>query len=297
MVQDLINILVLGSIYTLFAIGMSLAWGTIGILNFAHGAIFMFSAFLGYLIVRDHRLPMIAVLVIGALAGAAMSMIIEAFAFQPIIRHAKTHAAAELQILIGGIGVASIPLALAQKETKSNPFGFDQGSFAVKVYVFGANRISNVQIIILITTLVVSVGIVRWLQVSRTGLALRSIGVDPETAALMGVNRRKLSLGTMAVAGGLAGIAGVLLTYNFSSLAPESGEPLLIKAFAAVVLGGLGSVSGTIAGCFILSLCEVEIQRHTSYGSWVDALSFGLIFIVLLVRPQGLLGKREVRRA
>ena len=295
MAQDLINALALGSIYLLFALGMSLAWGTIGILNFAHGSIFMFSAFTAYLVVNQIRLPMIAVILIAAAAGAIMSLAVQVLAFEPILRRAKDHRAAEMQILIGGIGVAGVPLAIAQEYTKSNPFGFSNSSFQTVVYTFAGVRVTNVQIIVVVLALVLGLGIGRWLHVSRNGLALRSIGVDPEISSVMGIDNRRLARVTMTIAGALGGLAGALLTYNLNAITPESGETLILKAFAVIILGGVGSVAGVIVGSYVLAIAETIVLTQTS-GLWVDAVSFGLIFLVLLVRKEGLFGRREVRR-
>lgn len=295
MLQDLIGAVALGSIYLLFALGMSLAWGTIGVLNFAHGAIFMFAAFVGYLLVGAVSLPMVAVIVIGALVGAALSLAVQVLAFEPILKRAKDHRTAEMQILIGGIGVAAVPLAIAQEQTKSNPFGFSAGSFDVKTYVFGDLRITNTQIIIFVTAILLGGAIGRWLRTSRHGLALRSIGVDAEVAAMMGVDRRRLALVTMTVAGALAGLAGVLFTYNLGAITPESGDTLLLKAFAVIILGGVGSMAGVVVGSYFLAFAETLVLTQTS-GLWVDAVSFGLIFLVLMLKTEGLFGRREVRR-
>ena len=112
---------------------------------------------------------------------------------------------------------------------------------------------------------------------------------------MMGINRRALAIAAMALAGALAGLAGVLLTFNLSAIAPETGDSLLLKAFAAIVLGGVGSIAGVMAGATILAISQNLVLTQTS-GTSVDAVSFGLIFVVLLLRPQGLLGRREVRR-
>jgi branched-chain amino acid transport system permease protein len=295
MFEDLLNVAVLGSIYTLFALGMSLAWSTIGILNFAHGAIFMFSGFVASLVVQHVRLPLVALLAIGVGVGTVLSVLLDLLAFQPILRRAASHRAAELQVLVGGIGVASIPVAIAQHQTRGNPFGFSGTSFSPHVYTWGSLRISNVQILILVVTIALCTALLIWIRRSQTGLALRSIGVDAETASLMGIDRRKLSIATMATAGALAGLAGVLLTLQLTALTTDSGDSLLIKAFSAIILGGLGSLGGTVLGCFILAGCETLVVTQTS-GQWVDAISFGLIFVVLLLRPQGLFGTKEVRR-
>jgi branched-chain amino acid transport system permease protein len=295
MLQDLVNAITLGSIYLLFALGMSLAWGTIGILNFAHGSIFMFSSFTAYLVVEKVRLPLVAVILIAVLAGAVMSVAVQVLAFEPILRRARDARAAEMQILIGGIGVAGVPLAIAQHYTKSNPFGFTNSTFKVHTYDLGAFRISSVQILIIALALILGIAIARWLHVSRNGLALRSIGVDPEVASIMGIDRRRLALLTMTMAGALAGLAGALLTYNLGALTPESGETLILKAFAAIVVGGVGSMVGVVVGSYVLAIAETIVLTQTS-GLWVDAVSFGLIFLVLMFRTQGLFGRREVRR-
>jgi branched-chain amino acid transport system permease protein len=295
MLQNLISAISLGSIYLLFALGMSLVWGTVGILNFAHGVIFMFSAFVTYLIDRQVELPLIGLVAIGVAVGAVMSVAMQLLAFEPILRRAKDFRTAELQILIAAIGVATIPLAIAQYETKSNPFGFASTTFTSKTYeVFGA-RISNTQIIIIVAGIGISAVMAFWLRSSRGGLALRAIGVDSETTSLMGVNRSRMAIGVMALAGALAGLAGVLLTLNLGAITPESGDTLLVKAFAAVILGGVGSVAGVVVGSFALALIETIVLVETA-GTWVSAVSFGIIFLVLLFRPQGLFGRAEVRR-
>jgi branched-chain amino acid transport system permease protein len=287
MIQDLLNALTLGSIYLLFALGMALVWGTIGILNFAHGSIFMFATFISYLIAERIVLPLPVILVIAAAVGAILSVAVQVLAFQPIMRRA--------QILIGGIGIAAVPIAIAQRATLSNPFGLGNSSFQVQIYEIGDVRVSNIMIMILFAGLVLGGGLAWWIKVSRQGLALRAIGVNDEVASIMGINKQRLALATMALGGALAGLAGALLTVYLSAITPESGDALLIKAFAAIVLGGLGSIAGVIAGSLVLALSETLVLTHTS-GTWVNAVSFGLIFLILVVRPQGIFGRKNVVR-
>lgn len=292
--QDLLNVATLGSIYLLFSLGMALVWGTIGILNFAHGAIFMFSAFLGHLVTQKTELPLLGVVLVAVTAGAVMSVLTQLLAFQPIINRSKNQQAAELRILIAGIGVAAIPLALAQRVTRSSPFGFRSSYQAQVLDLFGL-RITTTAAIIVLCGLLIGISLTVWLVKSRQGLALRAIGVDSETSAGMGVSQTTLAFGTMAVAGGLAGLAGALLTFHLGAIAPETGDQLLIKAFAIIVLGGLGSMLGTVIGSYVLAGAETLVLMM-NWGTWVDAVSFGMIFLILLARPQGLLGRKEVRR-
>ena len=292
--QELLNAATLGSIYLLFALGMALAWGTIGILNFAHGATFMFSVFTVHVITRLVELPMVVALLLTALAGAIISVLTQVLVFQPIARRSKSHASAELRILIGGIGISAIPLAIAQRATGNAPFGIRSSYEATIIQVAGL-RISSTALIVTVLGLAIGVGLTVWLRRSKQGLALRAIGTDSETAPGRGINRRGLARGTMGVAGAVAGLAGGLLTFQLSAIAAESGDTLLIKAFAIIVLGGLGSMGGAVLGSYVLAGAET-LMTVLGHGLWVDAVSFGLIFLILLLRPQGLLGRKEVRR-
>ncbi|WP_072691329.1 branched-chain amino acid ABC transporter permease [Rhodococcus marinonascens] len=295
MAQLLIDALVLGSIYLLFSLGMSISWGTIGILNFAHGGLFMFSAFVGSRIVSTFEIGLVLVCLIALVVGALLSVAIDTLAFQPILRRSKNHRTAELQILIGGIGIGIIPVAIVQYYTKSEPFGFAGSTYTTEVYTFFGLRISSTGVIVIGCALLLTAIVAFWLKRTSHGLSLRAIGVDAETAELMGVNRRQLSFLTMAVAGGLAGLAGALLTYNLGAITAESGETLLIKAFAIIILGGVGSTIGAAAAAMILAVSETLVLRFTG-GGWVDAVCFGIILAVLLIRPQGIFGRKEVRR-
>lgn len=293
--QELLNTLTLGSIYLLFALGMALAWSTIGILNFAHGATFVFAAFSAHVISQHVTLSLPVVVLVSVLVGAALSTLTQWLAFEQILKRARGHRAAELRIIIGGIGVAAIPLAFVDKATAAAPFGFSASSYRTEVFEFLGLRITSTALIIIAAGLGISVALTLWLRRSRRGLGLRAIGVDPETASLMGVNRKFMAIGTMALAGGLAGLAGALQVFQLQAMGTDTGDQLLIKAFAMIVLGGLGSMTGVIVGAFVLASAESLIFAMNA-GTWVDAVSFGLIFIVLLVRPQGLFGRQEVRR-
>nr|MCW2727880.1 branched-chain amino acid transporter permease [Aeromicrobium sp.] len=293
--QEIIGALTLGSIYLLFALGMSIVWGSIGILNFAHGAIFMFSAFICHQILKSYEAPFVVVALLGMLVGSAMSVLMQVLVFEQILKRSTSERSADVRILIGGIGAGIIPLAIAEHITKNQAFGLERSSFDIHVFEVADLRITNIQIITLACAGVLAVAIGTWLNRSRQGLALRSIGVDAEVASMMGINRARLATVTMAFAGALAGLAGVLLTYQLGALTPDSGDILLVKAFACVILGGLGSTLGVVTGCFMLAAAETFVLTQTS-GMWVEAIAFGLIFVVLLVRPVGLFGRQEVRR-
>jgi branched-chain amino acid transport system permease protein len=293
--QDLLGAATLGSVYLLFALGMSLTWGSIGILNFAHGATFMFSAFAAHLLVAEVRLPFAAIVAIGVCVGAGMSVVTQLAAFEQILKRARDHRTAEMQIIIAGIGIATIPVAVVQTLTLSNPFGFTGSSFATGSYAVGWLRFTTMDVVTIVAAVSLGLSLAVWLQRSRQGLALRSIGVDAEAASMMGINRRRFAVATMAVAGGLAGLSGVLFTFQLGAITAESGDSLLVKAFACIILGGVGSTLGVFVGSFSLALVETYVLSYTS-GLWVEAIAFGLIFMMLLLKPDGLFGRKEVRR-
>ncbi|MGD9987407.1 branched-chain amino acid ABC transporter permease [Pseudonocardia sp.] len=293
MTQDLLNLLVLWSVYLLFALGMSVVWGSIGVLNFAHGAIFMFSAFVGHLVSTRLDLGVPLTVLLCLLVGAVLAVVAHFLIIEPVLRATPNVAAAELRVLIASIGVAAVLVAVAQTVTRSAPFGF--AAVELPVLDIAGARASVVQILIIVLGIGVALTVALLMRSSRGGLALRGIGLDPETASLMGVDRTRLAATLMAVAGGLAGLAGALLTYHLGSIVPETGDLMVIKAFAAIVLGGLGNVYGVMLGTLVLAVAETAVLTYTT-GTWVDAVSFGLILLVLLVRPNGLLGRAEVRR-
>ena len=220
MVETLINAVTLGSIYLLFALGMSVAWGTIGILNFAHGSTFMISAMVAYYLVQQVSLPMPVMILIGGAVGMLVSVLTQALVFKPIQRRNPDLLKAEMQIVVGGIGVASVLLAIAQNLTKSVPFGFSASTFTIRAYWVGPVQISNVQLVILVAAAVLAGLTAWWLRSARAGLALRAIGVNPEVASLMGVDRGRMALGTMAAAGALAGIGNFAAPLRSGELWP-----------------------------------------------------------------------------
>lgn len=293
--QELVATASLGSVYLLFALGLSAAWGTIGVLNFAHGAIFIFSSYCCYELLAVQQLPVIVLAVVAVAIGALTSLLIQVAVFDQIRKRATSERAAETRILIGGIGFAMIPVAIASHRTKNLAFGLQDSGFEASVWEIGGLRITSIQVVTVICAVGAAAGLGWYLRRTRAGLALRSLGVDDEVAALMGIDRRRYAWATMAAAGGLAGLAGVLLTLNLGAISAESGDALLVKAFACVVLGGVGSTLGVVAGCFTLAASETWVLTQTS-GMWVEAVSFGIIFAVLLLRPQGLFGRQEVRR-
>jgi branched-chain amino acid transport system permease protein len=290
--NEAVYALTLASTYLLFSLGLSIAWGTIGVLNFAHGSIFMFSAFGVHQITQHVDLGTFAMVVAGVLIGSLLSLLVHFLAFEPLRRRSHSRDRG-MQMLVVGVGLSAVPVALANRSTGGNPFGL-QGDFS-SVSV-GSVRVTTIDIVVIVAAVIVTAATAWWLASSRHGLALRAIGVDDDNASMLGVNRARLATILMAFAGALAGLSGVLLTLKFGAISPATGEFLILKAFAITIIGGVGSVPGVVLGSTVLAVSETLVITHTA-GTWVDAISFVIILVLLLVRPQGVFGKRAVVKA
>jgi branched-chain amino acid transport system permease protein len=297
-VQQIVNALVLGSVYCLFALGLSLSWGTLNVLNLAHGAVFMFSAFTCYLVTQQlsWNLPAVVLVVIAMAVGALFEVALDVLVFRPIRKRSRTVAEAELSMLIASIGVAAIPVTIAQRVTTDSPFTVTAKPIKASVYHLTSGvYVTNIEIAIVVVALALTVALALWIQESRTGRALRALAYDAPTSGLMGISQSRMSALALGLSGASAGAAGVFLALFLDSLTPESGGDLLLKAFAAVVLGGVGSMWGAPVGAFVLAAGEVTVAATTS-GIWTDAVSFGLIIAVLMLMPNGLFRQVKVDR-
>jgi branched-chain amino acid transport system permease protein len=294
--QQVVNASVLWSIYVLFALGLSLAWGTLNVLNLAHGATFMFSAFSAVLISQHVDIPFPALVPLAMVIGGVISVLLDVLVFRPVRARARDTREAELLMLIGSVGAGSIMVTVAQQVTDDSPFGVAEGSaLHSQVYRVLGFSITTIQIAIIVLGVLLSVVLAWWVRSSRYGRALRAVAFDAETSQLMGVNPGRLSTGTMFAAGALAGLASLLLISHVGALTPSSGDDLLLKAFAMIILGGIGSIAGVVAGAAVLAIGETLVLTFTA-GTWVEAASFAVIIAVILLRPQGIFVAQKADR-
>lgn len=295
MAVQLVNALVLSGIYVLFALGLSLTWGTLNVLNLAHGAVFMFSAFACYVVTATWAVPFPLLVLAAMLVGGLMSFLLDVLVFRPIRRRVADEGKAELAMLIASVGAATVPISIAQRVTSDQPFGLAEGSFTTSIHDLGGIPVTNAGVLIVVLALTLIVGLAVWVRRSRNGRALRALAADPETCGLMGINPGLVTALTLFFAGASAGLGGILLIVHLGSITPMTGETLLLKAFACVILGGVGSIWGTLAGALVLAFAEVGMTVATS-GTFTDAISFAIIIAILLLRPQGLFSRAKVDR-
>lgn len=296
MLELLRDAIVVGGVYTLFALGLTLSWGVLNILNLAHGSVLVLAAMACYLVTIELALPIWVLLPGGALIGAVLGIALEVLIFKPIRNRAEDSETASLAILISSVAAGAFMFEIADGITDGRVRSINPDSFRVEVYQWGTLSVSNIQILIVVVALVLSLALALFVNRTRTGKALRALAFDRQTSSLLGISANRLAIGTMGIAGALAGISGVLLAIYIGSVEASMTHSLLLKAFAILIIGGVGSVYGTVAGAFLIALAEVMTVNFLGSGLR-DAIAFVVVLVLLLVRPQGLFGRTSWQRA
>lgn len=286
--QQLVNGVMLGAVYALIAIGYTLIFGVLNMLHLAHGEVFMVGAFVGLVAASAWSGSVILALVTAMLATGVLGLLIERVAFRPL---RGAHHLAPLATTIG--------VGIALQETARSYFGAEQRGFpatvALELWDLGPIRVSSVQVVILAAAVVLMAGVHLFLGRTRAGRALRATAEDPVVASLLGVNVEAAVLTTFFVASMLAGAAGVLVGLAYNAVHPFIGVQMGIKGLVVMLLGGLGNVPGAMVGGLVLGVLEVIGVAYLA-SSYRDAFAFGAVMLMLLARPEGLLGLRLQRR-
>jgi branched-chain amino acid transport system permease protein len=288
LIQQIVNGLMLGAVYALIAIGYTLVFGVLGMLHLAHGEVFMVGAFVGLLTVTYLSGNVLVALAAAMLATGLLGLVIERIAFRPLRR---AHHLAPLATTIG--------VAIALQETMRSFFGAEQRGFpasiALETWHLGPVRVSSVQMFMLVSALVLMVAVHLFLARTRAGRAVRATAENPVVAGLLGVNVDATVRLTFLVASMLAGAAGVLVGLAYNAVHPFIGVQMGIKGLVVMLLGGLGNVPGAMLGGVLLGVLEVAGVAYLA-SSYRDAFAFGAVVLVLLLRPEGLLGLRVAQR-
>lgn len=285
--QQILNGLVLGGVYALFALGFTLIFGIHRIMNMAHGAVFMAGAFIGLYTVRA-GLPLWAALPIAMIGAGLISIFIEMIAFKPLRKLAL--ADAELASIISSIGAGLIIMSLAQYVSKTETMRFPFGTVSPEAIVTLGLRVTMLQLLMLGIAIAMVALLAFYLYRTAQGRQIRAVAGNYRAAQLLGVNPNMIFYQTFFLCGALAGVAGVLVGLAFNAIQFLMGEPFLLKAFVAIILGGLGSVPGALVGGLVLGLLQTLSAAYLD-PLLVDAVIFSMLFVILLVRPDGLFGK------
>ena len=282
-IQQLINGISLGSIYALIALGYTMIYGIIQLINFAHGDIYMVGAYIGFFSITYFGLPFLPSIII-AMAGAAVTgIIIERIAYKPMRR------APRIAILITAIGVSFFLEYAMMLLVTPQPRTFP-AVMAATVYHIGDVVINNQQILILAVTILLMLALTYIVNKTKAGKAMRACAFDADAARLMGINVDRTISFTFALGSALAAAGGVLVGVYYNSIDPLMGMMPGIKAFVAAVLGGIGIIPGAMVGGIILGVVEALVSGFLS-STFRDAASFAILILILLFKPTGLFGK------
>ncbi|HAT56068.1 MAG TPA: branched-chain amino acid ABC transporter permease [Veillonellaceae bacterium] len=287
-IQQIINGVSLGSIYALIALGYTMVYGIMRLINFAHGDIYMLGAYVGFFVTTQLKLGFFPALILAMIAIAAIGVVVEKLAYKPL-RHSS-----KISILITAIGVSLFIEYTTMYFLSPQPRTFPP-VLPNQVFHLGSVMISFQQIVILASTVVLMLMLWYIVQYTKMGKAMRAVSYDTDAALLMGINVDHVISFTFAVGSGLAGAAGVLVGIYYNTIDPLMGIMPGLKAFIAAVLGGIGIIPGAMMGGIILGVVEALVSGFLS-STFRDAAAFGILIIILLIKPTGLLGKNETEK-
>ena len=283
MLQQLVNGLILGSVYALLALGYTMVYGIIKLINFAHGDIYMMGAFMGYFLINSLQLNFFVALILSMAGTAILGVIIEFLAYRPLRNSTR------ISVLITAIGVSFLLEYGMVYLVGANTRAFPQAIQTVR-YDLGPISLTNIQLLILGVSLVLMVLLQLIVKKTKMGKAMRAVSVDSDAAQLMGINVNRTISFTFALGSALAGAAGVLIALYYNSLEPLMGVTPGLKSFVAAVLGGIGIIPGAALGGFVIGLLET-FATALGMSDFRDAIVYGILLLILIVRPAGILGK------
>jgi branched-chain amino acid transport system permease protein len=286
LVQQLVNGLSLGSLYALIAIGYTLVYGILRLINFAHGDLIMVSAYVGVMGVGLFAWPWPAAFALAIGLTGLMGMLLERGAYRPLRR------APRISLLISAIAASFLLENLALVLAGGRPKPFPTPPWFAGALELGGLFIPRLSLVIPLVTAVLLLGLFLLVYRTQAGRAMRAIAYDLETTSLMGVNVNRIIALAFLVGSLLAGAGGLLWAMKYPQVNPFMGIVPGLKAFIAAVLGGIGNLAGAVLGGLILGVLEIAIVAlFPAWAGYRDALAFGLLIILLLVRPTGLLGE------
>jgi branched-chain amino acid transport system permease protein len=299
--QELVNGITTGALYSLVALGFSMVYGVLKLLNFAHGDLYMVGAYIGFFVIQwfggaahvSIPVPLLLVIMfaLAAVLVGGLGMAIERFAYRPL------RDAPRIAPLITAIGISffleSAALLLFGSQFREyNTAEFISLSSGIRI---GSVTIDSVQILVLVLGLLLMTGLQLLVNRTRLGRQVRAVAADREAAEMLGINVNFVITATFFLGSALAGIAGVMGGLLFNTVTATIGFIAGLKAFTAAVVGGIGSLPGAVLGGFVIGLAEAFITGYVS-STYTNLLVFGLLIVVMLARPSGLLGRAQLQK-
>ncbi len=301
LIEQLVNGLTLGSVYALIALGYSLVYGVLKLLNFAHGDVYMVGAFIGYWVlvafgganglVAPVPVVLLAMFLAAALGSGLLGVAIERFAYRPL------RDAPRIAPLITALGISfflenAVLLLFGARARSYSASGFIPFSTAVRI---GPVEVWLVRILVVVGAALLMVALTRFVGRSRLGRAMRAVAYDQEAAAMMGLNIDRTIATTFFIGSALAGVAGVMVGLVFDQVFHLMGFVAGLKGFTAAVVGGIGNVPGAMLGGLLIGIAESLSSGYIS-STFQNLIVFAILIVVMLVRPSGLLGRAEIRK-
>lgn len=283
--QQVINGLSLGSIYALIALGYTMVYGIIQLINFAHGDVYMMGAFVGYFCLTTLHLGVLESLVISMAVCMLLGVMIERIAYKPLRNSTR------IAVLITAIGVSLfleyIMVYFVGAEVRAYPAS---DSWLTTTFTIGEISISVMQITIIMVSILLMIGLQIIVKYTKLGKAMRAVSQDRDAAQLMGISVDNTISFTFAIGSALAGAAGVLVGIYYNSINPLMGIMPGLKAFVAAVFGGIGLIPGALLGGYFIGGVETAVSG-AGFSVYRDAVVFAILIVILMVKPSGLLGK------
>ena len=290
--QQFVNAISLGGVYALFALGFTLIFGVLNVVNLAHGAIFMLGAYTALQAVVLFKFPLALAMGAAIVVTGTAGWLLDRLIFAPLRARQAPHLAPM---------IATIGLGISLNSTIQGIFGAENLRFpvhglAAESWQSDGVQVTWLEIQIILLAFVLMAVLLWWLKHTRMGCALRALAESRKAAALLGIDVEGLFRVTSVIAALLGGVAGVLIALYTNAVFPQMGQPMLHKGIAVVILGGMGDIRGALLGGFFLGCAEVFSVAYIG-STMRDAVAFGLLFAILLLRPEGLFGKAAQRRA
>jgi branched-chain amino acid transport system permease protein len=291
--QQLVNGLFIGSVYGLFAVGYTLVFGVLDILNLAHAAVFTLGGLVALWLVQAAGLSVWLAFPLATLFAGLLGLLLNQVAFVPLRKRADS----QFSGLISSIAMAIIFEAVALGLFGARSVRFPQGTVSVHIWHVAGVTITSLQVGIVLVATLLMVVLTLFIQRTRAGKAIRAVAENERAAMLLGVHVNGIIASTFFISSALGGAAGILYGLYFDALAPDMGRSIELKGLAVIILGGMGSIPGAILGGLAFGLSEVLTVAITGTSNLRDAVAFTMLFAILLIRPSGLLGRGKMREA
>ena len=280
----LLSGITVGSLYALIAIGYTMVYGILRLINFAHGDIFMMAGF--FMVYISASMPMAVAIPVVLILTVILGVVIERCAYKPL------RSAPRMSVMISAIGVSYLLQNLATYITGGLARAYPEIPFLKGTFMVGALKVKVITVVTPVLTILLVIALVMFINHTKTGMAMRAVSKDFDTARLMGIKVNSVITVTFVIGSFLAGVGSILYFTNYGQVSPTIGAMPGLKAFVAAVFGGIGSIPGAVLGAYIIGICESLIKANDSIAIFSNAFTFALLILVLLFKPNGMFGEK-----